>query len=98
MSSSARYCLIALLPTLLVISAVMIVNIVVDPFGMFRLVDWPGINSRKPAIYQRVRLLKSYEVRMVKAKAIVLGTSRSHIGMRMTHPGWAASPRYNLAF
>jgi hypothetical protein len=36
----------------------------------------------------------------IKPRALVLGTSRSQFGIRMTHPGWdpAAVPRYNLAF
>jgi hypothetical protein len=75
-------------------------NALIDPFAMFRLADIPGLNTRKPAIYHRVRLYKAYEVRRIRPEAIVLGTSRSHLGIRPSHPGWSKSvaSRYNLAF
>ncbi len=57
-----------------------------------------GFNSEKPAQQTRVRLVKAAEIRRLKPRAIVLGTSRSHIGLRMNHPGWKDEPRYNAAF
>jgi hypothetical protein len=47
-----------------------------------------------------VRLVKAFDVRRIKPRALVLGTSRSHVAIRTTHPGWdtLAQPRYNLAF
>jgi hypothetical protein len=37
---------------------------------------------------------------LIKPEAIVLGTSRSHVGLRMTHAGWRVpiGTRYNSAF
>src|SRR5207245_6367389 len=48
----------------------------------------------------RVRLVKAYEVRRLRPRGIILGTSRSHVGLRPSHHGWdpAARPVYNLAF
>jgi hypothetical protein len=75
-------------------------NFVVDPFGMYRLVDREGFNAYKPAVNHRVRLVKAYDVRRVRPQGIILGTSRSHLGLRPSHEGWdpAAKPIYNLAF
>jgi len=75
-------------------------NFVVDPFGMNRLVDLDGFNAYKPAVDHRVRLVKAYEVRRLRPQGIILGTSRSHLGLRPSHDGWdpAARPVYNLAF
>ena len=75
-------------------------NVLVDPFAMYGLVEIAGLNARKPAVYTRVRLHKAYQVRRIKPTALVLGTSRSHVGIRVSHPGWDAGalPRYNLAF
>jgi hypothetical protein len=78
--------------------AIVAVNARVDPFGTVGAPARPGFNLRKPALHRRVRLGKAYDVRRIAPRAIVLGTSRSHVGLRMTHPGWMASPRYNLAF
>jgi hypothetical protein len=75
-------------------------NALVDPYAMYRSFELPGFNVQKPGIYQRVRLLKAYELRRLRPDAVVLGTSRSHIGMRPSHDGWdsASERRYNLAF
>jgi hypothetical protein len=84
----------------LLLAAVAGFNAVIDPYGMYRLIEIKKINSHKPAIYNRVRLFKAYDIRRIKPGAVVLGTSRSHVAMRMSHDGWdpTATPRYNLAF
>jgi hypothetical protein len=98
MTAPSRYLAVLAATTTLLVGAVAAVNAAVDPFGMLGVPARPGFNLRKPAIHRRVRLAKAYDVRRIAPAAIVLGTSRSHVGLRMTHPGWAASPRYNLAF
>ena len=67
---------------------------------MYRLVDLEGFNAYKPAVDHRVRLVKAYDVRRLRPQGIILGTSRSHLGLRPSHEGWdpAAKPVYNLAF
>src|SRR5262245_2890469 len=67
---------------------------------MYRLVDLEGFNAYKPAVDHRVRLAKAYDVRRLRPQGIILGTSRSHLGLRPSHDGWdpAARPVYNLAF
>lgn len=75
-------------------------NTFVDPFGMYRLWDIEGINAYKPAIYHRVRLFKAYEVRRVQPQSVILGSSRTHLGLRCSHEVWKSleGPCYNLAF
>lgn len=75
-------------------------NLLVDPFGAWRLVDIPGFNTWKPALQRRVKLAKAHDLRRLAPSAIVLGTSRSQIAMRPSHPGWAVplERRYNAAF
>jgi hypothetical protein len=88
------------LTTVLLIAAIVSMNLVVDPFGMYWLVDLEGFNAYKPAVDHRVRLVKAYDVRRLRPQGIILGTSRSHMGLRPSHDGWdpAAKPVYNLAF
>jgi hypothetical protein len=95
-----RYCAFAASAALLMLFFIAAFNAVVDPYGMYRLCRIEGFNVLKPAIYHRVRLFKAYDVRRIKPSAIVLGSSRSHLGIRVTHEGWdpTATPRYNLAF
>ncbi len=100
MSMARKYCLITALAALLLVGGVAAFNAVVDPYGMYRLFEVKGFNMHKPAIYNRVRLMKAFDIRRVRPDAIVLGTSRSHVAMRMSHRGWdpIAKKRYNLAF
>jgi hypothetical protein len=91
---------VAATTAVLVLAATVSVNVVVDPFGMYRIIDVHDLNSHKPAVYHRVRLAKAYDVRRIRPRGIVLGTSRSHVGLRPSHEGWdrGARPVYNLAF
>ncbi len=88
------------LAALLLVGSVAAFNITIDPYGMYRLIEVKGFNLHKPAIYNRIRLFKAYDIRRIKPDSIVLGTSRSHVAMRMFHEGWdpTAKIRYNLAF
>jgi hypothetical protein len=99
-SSLRRYGLIILATTLILLGAVAIFNFMVDPFAMYRLVEIQGFNANKPTVFKRLKLLKAFEVRRVKPQTIILGTSRSHVGLRCSHEVWAhlEGPCYNLAF
>ena len=79
---------------------VALTNTIIDPFGIYGSTALPGVNAYKPAMQNRVRLVKAFDVWHIKPRALILGTSRSHLAVRTTHPGWdpIAKPRYNLAF
>lgn len=95
-----RFSITALMSAIILLCAVIAFNIVVDPYGMYRLVTIEGFNQHKPAVYNRVRLMKAYDVRRIKPRSIILGTSRTHLGLRPSHPAWRPDdqPVYNLAF
>ncbi len=100
MRKAASYASVLVVSALLLLAAVAGGNALVDPFGIYRWVEIPGFNAAKPAIYHRVRLLKAYEVRRLRPDAVVLGSSRVHLGIRPSHPGWSQRFRrpYNLGF
>ncbi len=95
-----RYCAAVITAVLALLCAVAAVNAFVDPFDMYRLWDIDGVNTYKPAIYHRVRLFKAYEVRRVQPQSVILGSSRTHLGLRCSHEVWKSleGPCYNLAF
>ena len=93
-----RQIVIGTIAAFLVCAFVGLFNAAIDPYGNVHWIERPGFNSAKPAQQQRIKLVKAADIRRVQPRAIVLGTSRSHIGLRMSHPGWKASPRYNAAF
>ncbi len=88
---------LAVTGALLLLAAV--VNLLVDPYGLFRVVDQPGVNQLKPAATTHGALAKAYQVLRVQPRAIVLGNSRSEVGFNPNHPLWPAGSRpvYNLA-
>lgn len=100
MVPARRFLAVAAITAFGVCLAIGAFNHVVDPFGIYEAVDLLGFNEWKPEKYTHVRLLKAFELARIKPRAVVLGTSRTQIGIRMSHPGWDAEarPRYNLAF
>ena len=98
--NAVRFGVVALATAAALLAGVAGFNALVDPFRMYRWVEVDGVNVAKPAIYRRVRLLKVFEVRRTGPGAVILGSSRSHLGLRPTHEGWdrTALPAYNLAF
>lgn len=95
-----RFFFVSGLTALVVMLGVATINLIIDPFGMFRLISYRELNQSKPAVYHRVRLMKAYDVRRIKPRVIILGTSRTHLGLRPSHEAWATEPGpvYNLAF
>ena len=95
-----RYGWTVFLTTLLIMGITLAFNVIVDPYGMYRVADIVGFNHHKPAIYNRVRLAKAYEVRRFQPRTVILGTSRTHLGIRPSDPSWPSDglPVYNLAF
>ena len=85
---------------LLALIAIGLFNALIDPLAMFKFVDLPTLNRHKPAIYPRARIAKAYEVRRIAPTGVIIGSSRTHLGLRPSHEGWApkATPRYNLGF
>jgi len=100
MAPARRFLAVAGIAAFGVCLAIGAFNFVVDPFGVYEAVDLSRFNEWKPEKYTHVRLLKVFQLARIKPRAVVLGTSRTQISIRMSHPGWdaKAGPRYNLAF
>src|SRR5262249_50606487 len=94
------YLAIVLATTLLSVALVIIFNAVIDPFAMYHTVEVAGFNAYKPTIFNRMRLFKAFEVRRVKPRTLILGSSRTHVGLRCSHVALKAleEPCYSLAF
>jgi hypothetical protein len=88
-----------LLTALILIGAIAAVNLVIDPYGVFSLVNLDGLNKVKVRAQQRGGLSKSYSLARVQPKSLILGNSRAEIGFDPNHPGWPrdAKPVYNFA-
>jgi len=81
-------------PIILVIIG--LINLLVDPYGVYGVINVDGFNSNKPAMQSHLRMAKAYQVRLQKPRAIILGTSRAEFGLDPDHPGFSHRPTYNL--
>lgn len=84
--------------TLGILILTVMVNLVVDPLGLFGMPTWSGFNAEKTQYEKYLRLAKPHMVRMLKPRGLILGTSRAQY-LDPDHPGWdaAARPTYNMA-
>lgn len=94
-----RYLFAWLGGTVSLLIAVAIFNLGVDPYGLFRLIDKPGFNSIKPTAAARGAMTKAYQIVRTRPRGLILGNSRSEVGLDPTHAAWPphAQPVYNAA-
>ena len=99
MPAAARYLWAWVMSTLALLFAVVAVNLVVDPYGLFRIVDLPGLNRIKSQAGERAALFKRTGVERMRPASLVLGNSRAEIGFDPESPAWpeSARPVFNLA-
>ena len=94
----ARYSkrvLTGLISTAIVIVAI---NIGVDPYGAFNVVTLPGFNSEKlERLAGGGRVTKSLDLRRADYDVLVLGTSRTQIGIDPKSPALNGRATYNAA-
>lgn len=53
-------------------------NYVVDPYGIYRVVEIKGFNQQKEGVRGNVRYVKALEVSLRRPKTIIMGSSRVH--------------------
>jgi hypothetical protein len=99
MSPAARYLLAWTMSTLTLLTAVASINLLVDPYDLFRLVTREGFNRVKSNAGQRTLIFKRTNVERMRPNALILGNSRAEIGFDPDSPAWPAAmrPVFNLA-
>jgi hypothetical protein len=97
--AALRYLSAWAVSTLALLSAVVTVNLVVDPYGLFRMVDVPALNHIKSHASERAASFKHMAVKRIRPAGLVLGNSRAEIGFDPESPSWPESvrPVFNLA-
>jgi tetratricopeptide (TPR) repeat protein len=80
------------------VCAIPLASIIIDPFFRFDLVTIEGFNAQKPQFAGQARLAKPGVVCRLQPGSVILGTSRVEVGINPRHPGWnpAYGPVYNL--
>jgi hypothetical protein len=95
----SRYCLLLGASAAVIAGAIAAFNYAVDPYLLFGGKRIAGFNDVKPSVTTRERMMKAYQAGRVPARTIVMGSSRSDIGIDPATPAWPASARpvYNLS-
>ncbi len=85
--------------TVLLLGNVVAFNLVVDPYGLFQVVDVPGVNRVKSQASERGSLFKHVSLERMHPSGLILGNSRAEIGFDPESPAWPpwARPVFNLA-
>ena len=81
-------------------AAIVAFNAWIDPYLLFGRPRVAGFNALKPAVETREALMKAYQAARIEApRTVVLGSSRSDIGLDPAHAAWpsAMQPVYNLS-
>jgi hypothetical protein len=76
------------------LSVVAAINLLVDPYQAYRLIESPSLNAVKPT--SRNRITKAEMARHENAEAIILGSSRAQVGMDPGAPEWGGLRTINL--
>ena len=99
MSAAARYLRSLLFSTLALLGLVATFNLLVDPYGLFRVVNFDGFNRIKSQAGQRAEMYKRTGAERMRPKTLILGNSRAEIGFDPQGFDWPVSmrPVFNLA-
>jgi hypothetical protein len=91
----SRFYAVLITVSLSILAFIALVNIIVDPYGVFNSPLIEEFNQSKPWKVVQVRLFKAIEITQIKPKTILLGASRTYVGLNPQHP---ALNRYTQAY
>ena len=73
-----------------------LINLIIDPYGTFRLVDIRGLNHIKPYPDHNLETIKAHAVRHMSPDALILGNSRAEVGFDPTHDAWKSASYHSV--
>lgn len=94
-----RFCFTFAAAAVTITAGIASFNFAVDPYLLFDMGRTPGFNERKPAVETRERMMKAYQAERVTAQTVILGSSRTDLGIDPASGAWPADslPVYNLS-
>lgn len=93
----SRFYTVLITVILLILGAIGLFNVIVDPYGVFNSPLIQGFNQSKPWKVVQVRLFKAVNVTRIKPETVLLGASRTYVGLNPKHPSLNSNqPVYNL--
>jgi hypothetical protein len=97
MSSGRRYLVVWSVALVVMLGLVAGFNILVNPYDVFAQSRIPGLNELKPGTKNHTAMTKTYQLERARPVTVVLGSSRTYIGVDASGPVWpeAMRPVYN---
>ncbi|MGA9379502.1 MAG: hypothetical protein WBV73_12105 [Phormidium sp.] len=93
----SRFYAVLITVILLILASISLFNILVDPYGVFNSPLIQGFNQSKPWKVVQVRLFKAVDLTRIKPQTVLLGASRTYVGLNPKHPALNRyQPSYNL--
>lgn len=95
----SRFCLLLLVYAIATAAIVAGFNVAVDPYLFFGMPRMAGWNDLKPAAATHEQVMKAYDAPRTMARTVILGSSRTDIGLDPEHAVWPSQyrPVYNLS-
>lgn len=96
-----KFSLILIIASLIPLLSTAIINLIIDPYGVFAFPIINNINNLKPKQENAGRIYKAFDIRRIKPKIIILGSSRVETGLNHQHPAFKLqhkSNAYNAGF
>ena len=94
-----RFNFIVFLVSLVPLVSVATINYIIDPYGVFAFPKIDKVNNLKTEQKNTGRIYKSFDIRRIKPKIILLGSSRVEDGLSSQHPALIKRGNtYNLGF
>lgn len=70
-----------------------IINVLVDPYGLFEIWRNQGVNEIKPMAGTRVQATKPYQLARARPKTLIAGNSRPELGIDPASECWTSDDR-----
>ncbi|NEO99686.1 MAG: hypothetical protein F6K58_13605 [Symploca sp. SIO2E9] len=97
MKKYSRFNMTFLAVTLPCLVTVGLFNLTIDPYGVIDSPEIPRLNKLRTQKFHNVRLFKAIDVTRVEPKTLLLGSSRTDLGLDPEHPALEnEQPAYNL--
>lgn len=81
----------------LLLASIGLFNWFIDPFAMYWSPQIEGINQKKPQASNRIRVTKPFRVAQTKPEILIMGNSRTELGISPHNDIFAGKRVYNLS-
>ncbi|GHF99274.1 hypothetical protein [Thalassotalea marina] len=92
-----KYIKLFTLYVFLILASIGLFNWFIDPFAMYWSPQIEGVNQKKPQASNRIRVTKPFRLTQVQPQVLIMGNSRTELGLSPEHEVFADKKVYNLS-